>query len=66
METTKIDIEALAARFVECMPPLDAAVQRISIALYRLLAEGEPVRSSENPNACARLMNRSRAADSRS
>ncbi len=47
METTKADIDALAARFFECMPPLDADGKKISIALYRLLAEGEPVRPGE-------------------
>ena len=43
METTKVDLDALAARFSECTPTLDADGKRISIALYRLLAEGEPV-----------------------
>ncbi len=47
METTKADIDALAARFFECMPPVDADGKKISIALYRLLAEGEPVRRGE-------------------
>ena len=47
METTKVDIDALATRFVECVPPLDEDGRRISIALYRLLAEGEPVLASE-------------------
>jgi len=47
METTKVDIDALATRFLECTPPLDADGKRISIALYRLLAEGEPVLTGE-------------------
>ena len=47
METTRVDIEALAARFVERTPPVDADGKRISIALYRLLAEGEPVLAGE-------------------
>ncbi|GMR24599.1 MAG: organomercurial lyase MerB [Acidobacteriota bacterium] len=47
METAPVDLDALAARFFECMPPLDADGKKISIALYRLLAEGEPVPSGE-------------------
>ena len=47
METTKADIDALAARFFECMPSVDADGKRISIALYRFLAEGEPARPGE-------------------
>ena len=47
METTRVDIDALATRFLECTPPLDADGKRISIALYRLLAEGEPVLTGE-------------------
>ena len=47
METTKADIDALAARFFEYMPPVNADGKKISIALYRLLAEGEPVRPGE-------------------
>jgi alkylmercury lyase len=43
METAKVDISALATRFLECTPRLDADGKRISIALYRLLAEGDPV-----------------------
>jgi len=47
MEPTKVDIDALAARFFERMPPVDADGERISTALYRLLAKGQPVRSGE-------------------
>lgn len=43
METTQVDIDALAARFLECAPRLDTNGRRIATALYRLLAEGEPV-----------------------
>lgn len=43
MDTTRVDIAALAARFLECAPPLDTDGKRLALALYRLLAEGEPV-----------------------
>lgn len=47
MEATKVDIDALAARFLECAPRLDTDGKRIAIALYRRLAEGEPVPPAE-------------------
>ncbi len=47
MKATTVDIDALAARFLECAPCLDADGKRISLALYRILAEGEPVRVDE-------------------
>lgn len=43
MEPTKVDIDALATRFLECTPRLDGDGKRMSIGLYRLLAEGDPV-----------------------
>lgn len=46
METTRVDIEALASRFVEIAPALDEDDKRMSLALYRLLAEGRPVAPS--------------------
>ncbi len=47
METTRVDIDALAARFLECTPALDADGKKISIGLYRSLAEGQPVLPDE-------------------
>lgn len=47
MENTQVDIDALAARFLECAPRLDTNGTRIAIALYRLLAEGEAVPPAE-------------------
>jgi alkylmercury lyase len=43
MEIAKVDVDALAARFVKCAPSLDADGKRVSVGLYRLLAEGAPV-----------------------
>ena len=40
MQTTREDVDALAARFVECTPELDQDERRVSIAM---LAAGEPV-----------------------
>ncbi len=47
MEATRVDIDALAARFLECTPTLDADGKKISIGLYRSLAEGQPVLPDE-------------------
>jgi alkylmercury lyase len=47
MKATTVDIDALAARFLECAPRLDLDGKRMSLALYRLLAEGKAVRVSE-------------------
>jgi hypothetical protein len=33
----------LAGELIEAIPPLDAAEQRVTLAVYRLLALGEPV-----------------------
>lgn len=41
--TTKLNLEELAASIVGCFPTLDLLEQRVSLALYRLLAEGQPV-----------------------
>ena len=38
-----IDLAALADRFVACFPKLNAEERKIFVALYRLLALGEPV-----------------------
>ena len=43
MQATREDVDKLAARFVECTPELDQDERRVSIAIYRLLAAGEPV-----------------------
>lgn len=47
MEAIRVDIDALAARFFECLPTLDLDGTKISIGLYRLLAEGRPVPPAE-------------------
>jgi alkylmercury lyase len=39
----KLDLEELAASIVGYFPTLDLLEQRLSLALYRLLAEGQPV-----------------------
>lgn len=41
--TPKLNLEELASSIVECFPTLDLLEQRLSLALYRLLAEGQPV-----------------------
>ena len=43
IEMTQIDICALADQLVAARPVLNGQQQRIGIALYRLLAEGQPV-----------------------
>jgi alkylmercury lyase len=39
----KLDLEGVAGRIVDVFPRLDALEQRLSLALYRLLATGKPV-----------------------
>ena len=39
----KLNLEELAASIVGCFPTLDLLGQRVSLALYGLLAEGRPV-----------------------
>src|SRR5713226_3703792 len=41
--TPKLNLGELAAGIVECFPTLDLLEQRLSLTLYRLLAEGQPV-----------------------
>jgi alkylmercury lyase len=41
--TPKLNLEELAASIVGYFPTLDLLEQRLSLALYRLLAEGQPV-----------------------
>lgn len=43
MQATREDVDKLAARFVECTPELDQDQRRVSVAIYQLLAAGEPV-----------------------
>jgi alkylmercury lyase len=43
MTQTQLDITKLAAELTPAMRRLDASGQRVALALYRLLAEGEPV-----------------------
>ena len=39
----KVDFDDVAARIVRIFPTLDSLEQRLSLELYRLLAEGEPI-----------------------
>jgi alkylmercury lyase len=41
--TPKLNLGELAASIVGCFPTLDLREQRLSLVLYRLLAEGQPV-----------------------
>jgi len=41
--TPKMNLEELASSIVGCFPALDLTEQRLSLALYRLLAEEQPV-----------------------
>ena len=41
--TPKLNLAELAARIVRCFPGLNLFEQRLSLDLYRLLAEGQPV-----------------------
>ena len=41
--TPKLNLGELAASIVGLFPTLDLLEQRLSLALYRLLAEGQPV-----------------------
>ncbi len=40
---SRLDLNQLAASIVECFPSLNLLEQRLSLRLYRLLAEGQPV-----------------------
>ncbi len=40
---SRVDLNELAASIVECFPALNLLEQRLSLDLYRLLAEGQPV-----------------------
>jgi alkylmercury lyase len=40
---SKLNLEELAASIVGCFPSLNSIEQRLSLDLYRLLAEGQPV-----------------------
>src|SRR5713226_1348221 len=41
--TSKLSLAELAASIVRCFPSLNVVEQRLSLHLYRLLAEGQPV-----------------------
>ena len=41
---SKLNLNELAASIVRCFPSLNLLEQRLSLDLYRLLAEGQPVR----------------------
>jgi alkylmercury lyase len=45
--TSKPDLAELAASIVRCFPSLNLLEQRLSLDLYRLLAEGQPVQRME-------------------
>ena len=47
MPRQTLDIPALAGEFTAAQPELDARGQRLALALYRLLGEGEPVRPED-------------------
>jgi alkylmercury lyase len=47
MRTNTLDIPALAAEYTAAHPDLDLAEQRFVLALFRLLARGEPVTPQE-------------------
>jgi alkylmercury lyase len=47
MQTESLNIPALAAEFAAARPDLDLSQQRLALATYRLLGEGEPVRPEE-------------------
>ena len=40
---SKLNLDDLAASIVRCFPSLNLIEQRLSLDLYRLLAEGQPV-----------------------
>ena len=41
--TSKLNLDELAATIAGCFPTLNAVEQRLSVELYRLLADGQPV-----------------------
>src|SRR5229473_3633829 len=45
--TSKPDLAELAANIVRCFPSLNVLEQGLSLDLYRLLAEGQPVQRME-------------------
>jgi hypothetical protein len=44
---SKLNLDELAAAIVRCFPSLNLLEQRLSLDLYRLLAEGQPVQRTE-------------------
>src|SRR5882762_2564157 len=44
---SKLNLDELAASIVRCFPSLNLLEQRLSLDLYRLLAEGQPVQRTE-------------------
>jgi alkylmercury lyase len=47
MPTDTLNIPALAAEFTAALPDLDAREQRLALATFRLLGQGEPFRPEE-------------------
>jgi alkylmercury lyase len=45
--SSKLNLDELAASIVRCFPSLNLLEQRLSLDLYRLLAEGEPVQRTQ-------------------
>lgn len=41
--TSKLNLDEIATSILGCLPTLNAIEQRVSVELYRLLAEGQPV-----------------------
>lgn len=44
---SKLNLDELATSIVRCFPSLNLLEQRLSLDLYRLLAEGQPVQRTE-------------------
>ncbi len=44
---SRLDLEELATSIVRCFPSLNVLEQRLSLDLYRLMAEGQPVHRTD-------------------
>jgi alkylmercury lyase len=58
---SKLNLDELAASIVRCFPSLNLLEQRLSLDLYRLLAEGQPVPRAalaERPEVSVEAVNR--------
>lgn len=52
MQKQGTELKELAGKIVDAMPKLGQEEQRVAVALYRLLAQGEPV----SPTSLARAV----------